>query len=908
MHCDLEYFQPEVKDWKFVSELSLPERSIFNWTRKAAKADEADISGGVKIIPNFPDRNGILQTAYDDLNKFFSECKIPSGGKYAIVTEMDRPASCDSFEMIISSDSCRIVAGNAEGVRRGIYHLEDLLLGTDGPFLRIGSERRSSWMKNRISRCFFGPIKRPPLNRDELLDDVDYYPEEYLNRLAHEGINGLWITIAFKDLCRTSFTPENGADAPRRLGKLRKTADKCLRYGIKTYIFCIEPAAWRDDDPVLIRHPELGGVREYDTVFFCPFSESSQKYLYESVYSIFKTVPNLGGMINVSHGECPTTCLSSISPTTDNTVDCPACSGKGSWKKLHSACLGSISPAAKNTVDCPICSGKEHWEILHSSISAMEKGMRDAAPEACLISWLYMPQPDKVADWVYEIPRHMPENVILQFNFESGGVEDQLGKPRTGGDYWLSYVGPSDRFKAMAENAFAAKVEVSAKIQVGCSHETATVPFVPVPGLLYRKYKKMRELGITSVMQCWYFGNYPGLMNKAAGILAFEDFAGTEKDFLARLAFSDWGSSAHEVVGAWELFAEGYSNYPLSNRFQYYGPMHDGIVWPLYLHPAGKPLAPTWQICFGTSGDAICECLDNHCLEEAVELCRAMSDKWSAGVKIMKNMRERFHDNPQRLKDIGLAEALGIQFESGYNVLRFYALREELSDALGKSRNEILDEMEAIVSEEIKRSARMIELCRHDSRLGFHSESEGYKYFSGKLEWRIGMLQSLLSDDFPRARACPLPVQSYENMPVYDCGRGAYEDCGAFKWKAFNDAQYLTIKIDCDGKGDPDQLFITAIFKNTPLMLLDLYRSGYVAFSDLGCSHHMSETSDGWSAEVKIPMRIGIKTARLNIIRKKTEGQETKITEWGGKPLNCRLLLGMYNPKETGLLVMSRCK
>ena len=30
------------------------------------------------------------------------------------------------------------------------------------------------WLKNRISRCFFGPIKRPPFNRDELMDDVDY--------------------------------------------------------------------------------------------------------------------------------------------------------------------------------------------------------------------------------------------------------------------------------------------------------------------------------------------------------------------------------------------------------------------------------------------------------------------------------------------------------------------------------------------------------------------------------------------------------------------------------------------------------------------------------------------------------------------------------------------------------------
>ena len=959
MHCDCKFVQPEFRDWKIVSELSIPEPRVFPWGRKIAKTGETDISGGIKIIPDFPDRIGILQTAYDDLNRFFSECGIPADGKYGIITEKGKPESYDSYEIIISPESCRIIAGNAEGVRRGIYYLEDLLLGTDGPFLRLGSEKRSPWVKNRISYFFGCP---PSWTCDELLDDGDYYSDEYLNRLAHEGINGLWKRITFKELCKTSFTPENGADSARRLGKLRRIADKCLRYGIKTYIFCIEPAAWNADSPALIRHPGLGGVKKHNAVFFCPFSESSQKYLYESVYGIFKAVPVLGGMINISYGERDTTCLSNIWPTDDRTID------------------------------CPVCSGKKPWEILHSSLSAMEKGMRDAAPEARLISWLYMPAPEKVADWVYEIPKHTPENVILQVNLESGGIEDQLGKPRSAGDYWLSYVGPADRFKSMAQNALAAKAEMSAKIQVGCSHEIESVPFIPVPSLLYRKYRQMHDLGISSVMQCWGTGNYPGIMNKTAGMLAFEDFKVGEKDFLKKLALPEWGGHADNVVEAWTVFADGYSNYPLSNLFQYYGPMHDGIVWPLYLYPVRESLLPNWVINSGrTSGDAIGECLDNHSIEEAMELCREMAGKWSAGVKIMKSLCRHFHDNPARLKDIGLAEAIGIQFESGYNILRFYVLREEFFNSSDKSKSGILDQMEFIVSGEIERSARMIELCEHDSRLGFNSEAEGYKYFPGKLKWRIGMLKSLLSEDFPKARACPPPLRDLEitnvpfgvarshrmqgarnenieiferratmqsvasrhapkgrrssgrfrrlsiliysriyssvvswkqpkslaangilvisrylksdkNTPGYNCSSGAFENCESFKWKASGDAQYLTIEIDCEGKGEPDQFFVTVIFKNTSVAIIDLYRSGLVKFSRPGCSRNISETLDGWRAEVKIPMESGVKTARLSIIRLKAEGRETRITAWGGRPLKYRLLLGMYNPKETGLL------
>ena len=263
-------------------------------------------------------------------------------------------------------------------------------------------------------------------------------------------------------------------------------------------------------------------------------------------------------------------------------------------------------------------------------------------------------------------------------------------------------------------------------------------------------------------------------------MLAFEDFETGEKDFLEKMALPDWGSHADDVVAAWTLFAEGYSKYPLSNMFQYYGPMHDGAVWPLYLYPVHKGLAPTWKLEFGTSGDVIGECLENHTIEEAIILCREMSEQWNRGVKILNNLRNNFADNPARLKDIGLAEALGIQFESGHNILRFYALREQLFNAEHSRQKTILDEMEAIVHGEIGRSERLIKLCENDSRLGFHSEAEGYKYFPEKLQWRVKLLKNLLQEDFPRATKAisdgRMELPNTAN-PVYVCGSGKFEQC-----------------------------------------------------------------------------------------------------------------------------------
>ena len=41
-------------------------------------------------------------------------------------------------------------------------------------------------------------------------DDIDYYPEEYLNRLMHDGANGIWIYTRFSDLLPSSIIKEYG--------------------------------------------------------------------------------------------------------------------------------------------------------------------------------------------------------------------------------------------------------------------------------------------------------------------------------------------------------------------------------------------------------------------------------------------------------------------------------------------------------------------------------------------------------------------------------------------------------------------------------------------------------------------------------------------------------------------------
>jgi hypothetical protein len=445
----------------------------------------------------------------------------------------------------------------------------------------------------------------------------------------------------------------------------------------------------------------------------------------------------------------------------------------------------------------------------------MEKGMHDAAPGAELISWFYVPEnytggSNETAE-LMDIAEKLPENVVMQYNFESGGSKVQLGKERHAGDYWLSYVGPSGKYKSITGKAAELGREISAKIQVSCSHEVATVPLIPVPGLLYQKYKAMHELGVSHVMQCWYFGNYPGIMNKAAGSLAFEDFKDSEEDFLRRLARPQWNKSAEQVMRAWSHFTDAYSNYPLENMFQYYGPMHDGVVWPLYLEPADEPLAPTWRLDYGTSGDRYGECLGRFTIDEVLALCSSLSNEWHKGLEILQESKNDFAGAQECLKDIILVQALDIQFKSGLNILEFYKLRDELLKVAGEAGLDILSRMQEIVNDEISNSGFMVELCVKDSRLGFHPEAEGYKYFPEKLKWRIMLLNSLLENDFPTAKKRLNAGQGAfveRETKSYICNSGKYEYNDEFAWKADFENGKLKVCVDDLKPADHDKFGI----------------------------------------------------------------------------------------------------
>jgi len=938
--------QPGEDTWKFIEDLRSPMWTKHPWKRAIPDPKHADLSGGVHVKAGFSDPKGRLETAYEDLGSFFAAGGLSVGnGEYLIETRLSPGLEGEAFRLEIEPKVCRILAGDIEGIRRGIFHLEDEILRLRAPSLPLGTIERRPIIQRRISRCVYGPIKRPPAMRDELMDTVDYYPDQYMNRLAHEGVNGLWLTVDFRDLVSTKFTPEVAKDGAKRLAKLRRTVAQCLRYGIRTYIFTIEPRAWGNQPPyyfdinVLDHYPELGGVRRGNLVYFCPSSKTAQQYLYQIVNNIFKAVPDLGGIINVSYDERETTCLNSLPE------DAPF----------------------KGQIDCPRCSKKAPWEILYASLSAMERGMHDAAPKAELISWLYMGV-GNLADWVYEIPAHTPKGVILQLQFETGVTKTVFGKKLVGGDYWLSTPGPSEEFERQAKIARENGTQVSAKIQTGTSHEVSTIPFVPVPSMIYRKFSAMHRLEVSHTMLGWYFGNYPGPMIRASGELSFDPFPKDEDTFLHQLASIDWKEDdVSRVVEAWKNFAEGYGNYPLQNMMGYYGPMQDGPVWPLLLKPLDAPLSPTWQIGSGKtrkpwppSGDRIGECLWSGgnpgasldtpinamenvlTLKETVELCRRMSTMWDKGVAILDELEPKYINEPERILDIGVAKALGVQFRSGYNILRFYLLREEMLRMEGKERLDILKQLTDIIHEELDLDKQLIGLCEKDSRLGFHSEAEGYKYFPEKIRWRMHELEYVLANDVPEIKKLigndkllfpeytgkePVGLVAYATRAKdsvwsdsgFDIPRGLQwqpcsygRDKSTIKWASTYeaDAVYIIVSDSSDSDQSATAPNISGItVKIEPRRLwpcaVYVYNRGDKNLPD--DRMRVVNESGKWYGIVRIPFKSfwwsdeGVHPVRVDVQLQKRGGE---TCSWcPNNPITERLVFGTDNPADLGWLM-----
>ena len=714
-------FYKKLPEITFSDALSKPlhKEKLSGWNLRKKQDGEVLVSI-LNVDTSFPDPEGLLGSAWCDFRDFMESASIAAGeGGHTLTAILGKTECFEAYTVTVTEDSITILSADTEGVRRALIYIEDEMCRRSGSFLPLGSVNRKPFIKNRISRCYFTPASHAGNEEveNELCDDKDYYPDAYLQRLAHDGVNALWLGASLRYLVKSKLVPEYGTDAEKRMKKLNGVIDKCRRFGIKVFLFAVDPAS-SYNNPHLLAHPEMIDDSRGKWRVICPSTDAAVDYLTDAVTTLFRNAPHLAGYINLTCGESLSTCASVYG----------------------------------GELQCKRC--KKKFGSLGKTLAFVEKTIADAihsvSPNAEYISWTYE-QRNWRREYLEDSCLTRDAGVVHLQNFEDLGRPVQLGKKRIAYDYWLSYVGPGKLFEDTLQLNKKRGTRTYAKIQVCSSHEISTVPYVIAPGILYDKYKYFYENGIDGVMQCWFFGNYPCLMNKAACELSFLPFPESKDSFLKSLAGIYWGKDSDTVASAWSLFEDGYKSFPVSVSFEWLGPMQDSPVAPLHLLPIDRSMPSTWLATDAVGGDRLGECMLNaHTHEDVVELVGHMVRSWCDGLRILEKIPSS--DSEIRREQMSVARATSLIFRSGYNVIRFYYLRRLLGIGEGDAKK-ILSEMRKIAEMEIEISQKLIPICKSDNRIGYHSEAHGHKIFPEKLEWRIGKLIELLESEFPEVEA-----------------------------------------------------------------------------------------------------------------------------------------------------------
>ena len=442
---------------------------------------------------------------------------------------------------------------------------------------------------------------------------------------------------------------------------------------------------------------------------------------------------------------------------------------------------------------------------------------------------------------------------------ESGIQAKQQGHIHCGGDYWQSMPGCSDRFAALSETALKSGTRMGAKMQISNDHAIATVPVIPVPETLYKKYRILHKYSVDTVMYSWYFGCFPGLMNRAALELSQINIPSTAEEFLQSLALKEFGKADSErIARSWKYFSRAFACYPLSNIFQYKGPVNAGLSWTLYPEAKVMNLTDAWQG-YADSGDCIGQCLRNYTLEDAFAQSSKMSRLWRKGMECIRPLMKKYPEGSEQSIQFLRAEAIDITFRNAVLILRFYLKRRDFY----AGNRSALRVMEKMVADSITLTSEMKALCKKDLFLGYHSEAESHKFSFDQLAKREKDLKKLLKEVFPRMRKKSYVPSLPEGCFTRSCKGGSAEivKMKTFSFcvkKAGSDLE-VTVRI-------PDSVVSeNAISERLEIQLCDKLGTSYPiqrAFDREGCkfnsaaftSLEMFKEKDSWGAVAKIPL------------------------------------------------------
>ncbi len=567
-------------------------------------------------------------------------------------------------------------------------------------------------MNLRIFRSF-----RAKYYEDDVLSGPEAYPDAYFAELAQNGFNAVWLRGVLRDLTESAILPGLGHEVARHQDALGTVVERARSHGVQVLLYLNEPLCLSGDDPFWQRHPELRGVCHDSSEWcmdpwpklaaLCTSAPLVRAWLRDAARSLFRTLPGLGGWFAITASEHLTHCCS------------------------HGVALARAPAPA----GCPRCAGRDPLDLVAEVLTALHDGTREASPTAHTLAWnwsweMLAPQPLPAL-----LPR-LPRDMVLLLDWERGGTRRlPNGRANFVDEYSLAYVGPSERFMAGYQEARRLGLTVMAKLQVGTTHELATVPNLPLVDNLYRKLAKAEELGLAGILATWNFGNSFSLNTAAVARFAATTERPDPATFVTGLAREYFpGADTEGVAAAVAEFSQALAYFPFDMSMLYWGPANYALAYPLTLAPlTGQPMGPSWMM--HARGDDLSKSLGQFTLEEVIELYTALLTGWDRGVARLQEALAPCRGESARI-ELGVARMVGHCYRSARNAYRTYPLRRDRpADAAERFR--------AIVDDETANLEQVLPLIEADPRLGYHAECQAYQFDATSVQAKLAELRRM---------------------------------------------------------------------------------------------------------------------------------------------------------------------
>jgi hypothetical protein len=368
----------------------------------------------------------------------------------------------------------------------------------------------------------------------------------------------------------------------------------------------------------------------------------------------------------------------------------------------------------------------------------MHAGITAGNPNADLIAWDWGWRKLPWKDTEKNILDSINKDIIYISDFEIGGKRS-FPREQNIYEYSLGYPGPSESFSELTTYARNKGRRVGAKLQVGTTHEIASVPNLPLIHNLWKKVRRAQELGTEVAFATWNLGTYQTMNTYLFGHAFQAEQPVSWKEFL-ELACNYLevpAELASYLENAWKNFETAMQYFPFCVPMLYQGPInYSPSYWMPPTQAKGTDMGMSCHLT--PRGDNLGYCCGNYSLEEVIELFGKLTDNWLTGLTYIEELKNVLTVKSSKfMQEYYNAKCIYHVYKSTLNVFRAYSLCRNWHDFM-------MPEYIKICEDELNNCKALLPLLAKDKRLGMHLECKGYMFDAGSVSGKINLLEKHL--------------------------------------------------------------------------------------------------------------------------------------------------------------------